>query len=81
VKTGINGLDRLFSNGGYPEGSTILVLGGPGSGKSIFGMQYIYKGAVEYGEPGVFLTLDEPPEKIQRFRGTCPVSAGISRPR
>jgi KaiC/GvpD/RAD55 family RecA-like ATPase len=66
VKTGISGLDRLFANGGYPEGSTVLILGGPGSGKSIFGMQYVYKGAKEYGEPGVFVTLDEIPKKIKR---------------
>lgn len=56
----------MFSNGGYPKGNTILVLGGPGSGKSIFGMQFIYKGAKVYGEPGVYVTLDETPEKIKK---------------
>ncbi|MEE9474283.1 MAG: ATPase domain-containing protein [Candidatus Hydrothermarchaeaceae archaeon] len=66
VKTSIGAFDPLFSNGGYPKGSTILVLGGPGSGKSIFGMQFIYKGAVEYGEPGIYVTLDETPEKIKK---------------
>lgn len=66
VKTCIGAFDSLFSNGGYPKGSTILVLGGPGSGKSIFGMQFIYKGAEEYGEPGVYVTLDETPEKIKK---------------
>lgn len=66
VKTGITGLDELFSIGGYPRGSSILLVGGPGSGKSILGMQYLYYGATEYGEPGIFFTLDEPPEKIKR---------------
>lgn len=66
VKTGIGDFDALFANGGYPRGNTILVLGGPGSGKSIFGMQYIFKGASSYDEPGVFVTLDEDPDKIRK---------------
>ncbi len=65
VKTCIGALDPLFANGGYPKSSTILVLGGPGSGKSIFGMQFICKGAAEYGEPGIYVTLDETPKKIK----------------
>jgi KaiC/GvpD/RAD55 family RecA-like ATPase len=66
VKTGIGDFDHLFAGGGYPKGNTILVIGGPGSGKSIFGMQYIYKGAKEHGEPGVYVTLDETPEKLRK---------------
>ncbi len=41
-------------------------MGGPGSGKSIFGIQYLYKGATEYGEPGIYVTLEETPQKIRR---------------
>ncbi len=66
VKTGIADFDNFFAGGGFPRGNSILVLGGPGSGKSIFGLQYLYKGAVDYKEPGIFLTLEEPPSKIRR---------------
>ena len=66
VKTGIAGFDNLFANGGYPKENTILVMGGPGSGKSIFGVQFLYKGVVEYGEPGVYVSLDEPPKSLRR---------------
>ncbi|MFV2040828.1 MAG: ATPase domain-containing protein [Candidatus Hydrothermarchaeales archaeon] len=66
VRTGIDGVDGLFSKNGYPSGNAVLVLGGPGSGKSIFGMQYLYKGATIYGEPGIYVTLEETPQKIER---------------
>ncbi|NOZ59680.1 MAG: AAA family ATPase [Euryarchaeota archaeon] len=66
VRTGIPGLDALFTLQGFPRGNTILLIGGPGSGKSIFGMQYLYYGAVEYDEPGVYVTFEETPEKIRR---------------
>ncbi len=65
VQTGVYGLDELIE-GGFPKGRTILVSGGTGAGKTIFGMQYLYRGAVEYGEPGVFVTLDERPELIRQ---------------
>ncbi|MFQ6136037.1 MAG: ATPase domain-containing protein [Candidatus Hydrothermarchaeales archaeon] len=66
VSTGIGDFDALFTNGGYPKGNTILLLGGPGSGKSIFGVQYLYNGATQYGESGIYITLEETPEKIRR---------------
>ena len=56
----------MFANGGYPKENAILVMGGPGSGKSIFGVQFLYKGAVEYGEPGVYVSLDETPKGLKR---------------
>jgi len=65
VPTGIYGLDELIE-GGFPKGRTILVSGGTGAGKTIFGMQYLYRGAVDYGEPGVFVTLDEKPSLIRQ---------------
>lgn len=65
VKTGISDFDMLFANKGYPRGNSILIVGGPGTGKSIFGMQFIYKGAKDYNEPGIFVTLGETPEKIR----------------
>ena len=58
VKTGIRGLDELVS-GGFPQGSTILLSGGAGTGKTIFGLSYLYNGAKLYGEPGLYITLEE----------------------
>ncbi|MEM4222245.1 MAG: ATPase domain-containing protein, partial [archaeon] len=64
VPTGIPGLDSLIQ-GGFPKGRTILVAGPTGAGKSILGMQFLYKGIMEYGEPGVFFTLDEPANQLR----------------
>jgi KaiC/GvpD/RAD55 family RecA-like ATPase len=57
TKTGIPGVDELL-NGGIPKGSNVLVAGGAGTGKTIFTTQYLYNGALQYGEPGVFVTLE-----------------------
>ena len=65
VKTGVYGLDELIQ-GGFPKGRTVLVSGACGTGKSIFAMQFLYRGATEYAEPGVFVTFDEMPEKIRQ---------------
>ncbi|MFH1240664.1 MAG: ATPase domain-containing protein [Candidatus Diapherotrites archaeon] len=64
IKTGITGLDDLVE-GGFPQNRSVLVSGGCGTGKTIFSMQYIYKGASEYNEPGVYVTMDERPELIR----------------
>ncbi len=58
VVTGIQGLDDLIS-GGFPKGRTILVVGGPGTGKTILAAQFLYKGIYEHNENGVFVSLDE----------------------
>lgn len=57
VKSGITGLDDLVE-GGIPKGSSFLVSGGSGTGKTIFAMQYLYRGALENKEPGLFVTLE-----------------------
>jgi len=57
TKTGIPGIDEL-TNGGIPKGSNVLISGGPGTGKTILATQYLYNGALQYGEPGVFVTLE-----------------------
>ena len=61
VPTGIEGLDEMIE-GGFPRGRTTLLSGGCGTGKSIFALQYLYRGAVDYNEPGVYVTIDERPE-------------------
>jgi KaiC/GvpD/RAD55 family RecA-like ATPase len=58
VSTGIEGLDRMLK-GGLPAGRCILVCGGPGSGKTIFSMQFLHYGSVKCKEPGVYVSLDE----------------------
>jgi KaiC/GvpD/RAD55 family RecA-like ATPase len=64
VKTGIPGLDELLE-GGFPENRSVLVSGGTGTGKSIFGLQYLYNGAKKFNETGIYVTLDERPELIR----------------
>ena len=56
--TGIVGLDTMLG-GGVPEGRLILVLGGPGTGKTIFCSQFLYHGATEQGDKAVYISLDE----------------------
>jgi KaiC/GvpD/RAD55 family RecA-like ATPase len=58
VPTGVEGLDELIS-GGFPKGRVILVLGGPGSGKTVLASQFLYKGISKYGENGIMVSLDE----------------------
>lgn len=64
MKTGIKGLDEML-NGGLPSGRSILVCGGPGSGKTIFGLQFLLNGVNEEGENGLFVSLDESAEHIK----------------
>ncbi len=64
IATGIKGLDELLE-GGIPKGRSILIAGACGTGKSIFGMQFIYNGAKKYSEPGIYVTLDERPELLR----------------
>ena len=63
VKTGIPGLDELIE-GGIPKESTVLLAGVAGAGKTIFGVQFVYNGALYHNEPGVYISLEEDPERI-----------------
>ncbi len=58
TKTGIPGLDELC-NGGLPQGNLVIVSGDPGSGKTVFCLEYLYQGAVTFDEPGVYISLEE----------------------
>lgn len=58
IDTGISGLNELVG-GGFPEGRAILIIGGPGTGKTILCSQFLHKGIYENQENGVFVSLDE----------------------
>ncbi len=63
IKVGIPGFDDLFERG-TPKGTTNLVCGGPGSGKTIFCLQTLAYGASK-GERGLFLSYEESPERLK----------------
>jgi circadian clock protein KaiC len=63
AKTGILGFDEI-TGGGLPHGRTTLLAGGPGSGKTIFGLQFLVYGARTCKEPGIFVAFEEAPERI-----------------
>lgn len=65
VKTAIPGLDELIE-GGYVENDVILVTGGPGAGKTTFGIQYLVGGVNLYNEPGVLVMTEESPSRLIR---------------
>ncbi len=56
--TGIRGLDEV-TFGGLPKGRTTLVAGSAGSGKTLLGMEFLVRGATEFGESGVFMAFEE----------------------
>jgi circadian clock protein KaiC len=56
--TGIQGLDEI-TGGGLPSGRPTLICGGAGAGKTLFGVEFLVRGAIEYNEPGVFISFEE----------------------
>jgi circadian clock protein KaiC len=62
VPTGVVGLDPLLE-GGFPKGRSILVTGEPGTGKTVFALQFLQEG-LKWGEKGVFVTADEAPMDV-----------------
>ena len=65
VPTGIAGFDRLVA-GGFPRGTVNLLAGPAGSGKSLFGLHFIYHGAAHGGDPGMYVVLEENRAGIER---------------
>jgi KaiC/GvpD/RAD55 family RecA-like ATPase len=63
TQTGIHGFDDLVE-GGFPEESIILVAGSPGTGKTIFGMEYIVKGATQFNDKGMIVSFEQPREQL-----------------
>ncbi|MBK1647635.1 circadian clock protein KaiC [Rhabdochromatium marinum] len=58
AKTGIQGFDQI-TGGGLPQARSTLICGGPGCGKTLFAMEFLVRGATDYGEPGVFVAFEE----------------------
>lgn len=63
--TGIAGLDEI-TKGGLPQGRPTLMCGDAGSGKTLLAMEFLVRGAMEYGEPGVFIAFEETGEELAK---------------
>src|SRR5574339_1188547 len=61
--TGIPGMDEI-TGGGLPKVRPTLVAGGAGCGKTLFAMEFLVNGAIQYDEPGVFMAFEENAEEL-----------------
>src|SRR5476649_2228987 len=62
--TGIQGLDEITS-GGLPRGRPTLVCGGAGCGKTLLAAEFLVRGAVQFGEPGVLMAFEETEKELK----------------
>ena len=65
IPTRITGLDNILE-GGIPKGALTLLRGGPGTGKTMLGLEFVYRGA-RAGRPGVFLSFEERETALRRY--------------
>jgi circadian clock protein KaiC len=63
-RLGISGIDRLLGSG-VPYGSSLLVSGVSGTGKTLLSLEFIYRGASEYGDKGLFVSFEETEERLK----------------
>ena len=63
--TGIRGFDQI-SEGGIPNNRVTLICGGTGSGKTLFGIDYLIHGATEFGETGVLVSFEESEDELYK---------------
>ena len=61
--TGIPGVDEI-TGGGLPKGRPTLIAGGAGCGKTLFAMEFLINGAIQFDEPGVFVAFEENAEEL-----------------
>ena len=61
--TGIQGFDEI-TGGGLPAGRPTLVCGSAGCGKTLFGIEFLVRGATQFDEPGVFMSFEETNEEL-----------------
>jgi len=69
IQTGIAGLDRILM-GGIPRTNVILVEGTTGSGKTLLGTEFIYRGITEFHQPGIIVVFEVSPDKLIRDAAT-----------
>ncbi len=65
ILTGIKGFDHI-TGGGLPKNRSTLICGGPGSGKTLWGVDFLVKGATLYREPGVFVSFEETADELYK---------------
>ena len=63
-RTGIQGLDEI-TGGGLPRGRPTLVCGGAGCGKTLFGAEFLVRGATQFDEPGVLMAFEETEKELK----------------
>jgi circadian clock protein KaiC len=63
--TGIKGFDQI-TEGGLPENRTTLLCGGAGTGKTLWGLDFLINGASNYNEPGVFMSFEETEDELYK---------------
>src|SRR5688572_1011002 len=61
--TGIGGLDEI-TGGGLPRGRASLICGSAGCGKTLLAMEFLVRGALQHGEPGLFVAFEETAEEL-----------------
>jgi len=64
ISTGVEGLDAVL--GGFPKNSLIILAGNPGTGKTILSARFLYRGCVDFGENGVYVSFAENRENFYR---------------
>lgn len=69
VSSGVSGLDEVL-NGGLPAGRPTLICGTAGCGKTLFGMQFLVRGALDHGEAGAFIAFEERAEDLHANVGS-----------
>src|ERR1700677_5342534 len=62
--SGIQGLDEI-TGGGLPRGRPTLVCGGPGCGKTLLAAEFLVRGAMQFGEPGVLMAFEETEAELE----------------
>ena len=65
IRTGITGLDDIL-RGGFPRNNVLLVEGAAGTGKTLLGLEFVYRGITEHHEPGIIVTFEVSPWKLIR---------------
>ncbi len=65
VQTGIRGFDDILA-GGVPRGHIVLVEGTSGTGKTTLGLEFVYRGASQFDEPGIVVVFEVSPDKLVR---------------